>query len=107
MVDVPPSGAWLLIIAPSGAKYYICIYIASPLQGRNREQIDSLLETTTLPNLDQAAPDLGIHLPLGVIAFTTYLLSLFNADMLKIPSQHHFLVDNRIYLLMYHLSYLE
>ena len=25
IVDVPPSGAWLLIISPSGAEYYICI----------------------------------------------------------------------------------
>ena len=42
-----------------------------PLQRRNREQINSLLETTTLPNIYQAAPDLGIHLPLGVVALTT------------------------------------
>ena len=81
--------------------------LASPLQRRNREQIDSLLETTTLPNLDQAAPDLGIHLPLGLVAFNTSLLSSLNTDMLKIPSQQNFLVDNRSYSLMYHLSYIK
>ena len=43
----------------------------SPLQRRNREQIDSLLETTTLPNLDQTAPDIGIRLPLGVVDVNT------------------------------------
>ena len=81
--------------------------LASPIHRRNREHIDPLLDTTTLPNIDQAAPDLGIHLPLGLVAFNTSLLSLFNTDMLKIPSQHNFLVDNRTYSLMYHLSYLE
>ena len=35
-----------------------------PLQIRNREQIESLLETTTIPNLDQAAPNIGNNLPL-------------------------------------------
>ena len=45
--------------------------LAFRLQRRNRENVDSLLETTTLPNLDQAAPDLGINLPLGVVALTT------------------------------------
>ena len=45
--------------------------VVSPLQRRNCEQIDSLLETTTIPIIDQVAPDLGIHLPLGVVVLTT------------------------------------
>ena len=55
------------------------------LHRRNREQIDSLLETTTLPNLDQAAPDIGIHLTLGMVALTTSYFSSFNTYMLIIP----------------------
>ena len=45
--------------------------LASTVQRRNREQIDSLLETTTLPNIYQAAPDLVIHLPLGMVALNS------------------------------------
>ena len=61
----------MIILAPSVAESSIRIESFSPLQERNREHIDSLLETTTLPNLDQDAPDLGINLPLGVVALTT------------------------------------
>ena len=42
-----------------------------PFQRRNRERIYSLLETTTIPNLDKDAPDIEIHIPLGMVALTT------------------------------------
>ena len=45
--------------------------IASTLQRRNFDKVEPLLETTTIPNLDQYAPDLEICLPLGLVALTT------------------------------------
>ena len=42
--------------------------IFSPLQRINRDQVDSLFETKTLPNNDQSAPNLVIRLPLGFVA---------------------------------------
>ena len=71
MVDNSPSGAWLLIIAPLGATPSIYIYSFYPPQRRNHYQVDSLLETTTVPSIDQTAPDIGILLPLGLVASTT------------------------------------
>ena len=41
--------------------------IASPPQKKNRDQVDSLLDKTTIPNIDQADPDIGIILPLGLV----------------------------------------
>ena len=53
-------------------KKNIYIYTsASPTQRRNRKQVESLFETTNLPNIDQYSPDLVIHLPLGLLALTT------------------------------------
>ena len=74
----------LLLLEPNLLSVYT---LASTLQKRNREQIESFLETTTLPNLDQASPDLGVHLPL-------------------IDYFQHISVNSN-YLLMYQLSYLE
>ena len=71
MVDIYPYGAWLLIIYPYGAKPSICVDSCVYQSEKNRDQVDSLLETTTLPNPGQDAPDLLIHLPLGLIASTT------------------------------------
>ena len=71
MVYVPPSGSWLLIIAPSGAKPSIRIDSCFSSLEKNCDQVDSLLETTTLPDIDQAAPDIGSHLPLGMVDLTT------------------------------------
>ena len=71
MVDDPPAGAWLLIISPSGAESSIRIYYCFSSSEKNREQIDSILETTNLPNKYQAPPDLGIYLPLGLVALAT------------------------------------
>ena len=59
MVDISLSGAWLITIDPSGYETSICIYSFSPPQRRNSYQVDPLLETTTLPNPDQAEPDPG------------------------------------------------
>ena len=83
IVDDSTYGSWLVIIPPSGAESSTRITLAFTLQRRNREQIDSLLDTTTLPNLDQSAPDIGINLPLGVVVLTTSQLSRFNTDLLK------------------------
>ena len=44
--------------------------LASTPQRINRNHIESLLDTTNIPNLDQAAPDLGILLPLGLLSLT-------------------------------------
>ena len=71
MVYVPPSGSWLLIIAPSGAKPSIRIDSCFSSLEKNCDQVDSLLETTTLPDIDQAAPDLLIILPLGLLYLNT------------------------------------
>ena len=65
------------------------------------------METVTPPNLYQAAPYLVIHLPLCLVAFTTSLLSLFNTDMLKIPSRHYFRVYNSNYSLIRVLTILQ
>ena len=46
--------------------------LAYPTQRRNREQIDSLLETPTPPNLDQASPYIGIRLQLGLVVLITF-----------------------------------
>ena len=74
---------------------------------RNHDEVDSLLETTTIPNPDQAAPDIGIRLLLDLISSTTSLMILFNTDMLKIPLQHNILVNNYYYSFMYQIySYL-
>ena len=45
------------------------------------------METTNLQNTNQGAPNIGICLPLGLMASTTSQLSLINTDMLKIPLQ--------------------
>ena len=58
----------LLPMEPNILSIYTLDY---PLQRRNREQIDSLLDTTTRPNIDRAAPDLVIRIPLGMVALTT------------------------------------
>ena len=71
IVDVSPSGAWLLILAPSEAESSVCIDSYFSSSEKNYEQIYFLLETTTLTILDQVAPDIGIHLPLGVEVLTT------------------------------------
>ena len=57
-----------LIMEPNLLSVYT---LASPPQRRNRYWVDSLLETSTLPNLDQAATDIKIRLPLGLVALTT------------------------------------
>ena len=59
---------FLLPMEPNSPSVYT---LASTLQRGDHEQTDSLLEKNTLPNIDQAAPDLGIHLPLGVVDLTT------------------------------------
>ena len=63
-------GLGCLLLIPLDPNLLFVYTIASPPQRRNREQIHSLSETTTIPNLDQATPDLGIYLPLGMVALT-------------------------------------
>ena len=46
--------------------------LVSTTQIRNIDKVDSLLDTTTLPNPDESSPDLGIILPLGLIDSTTF-----------------------------------
>ena len=67
---------------------------------RNFKHIDSLLETTTLPNPSEAAPDLLIELKLGLIASTTSQMNLLNTYMVKIPLQHNILMNNKNYFLI-------
>ena len=71
IVDFLPLDLGCSLFLPLEPNLQSVYTLAYPLQRRNREQIDSLLETTTFPNLVQAAPDLGIHLTLGVVALTT------------------------------------
>ena len=81
MVDIAPSGAWSLIISPSRSEYSIYL----------------------LFQLDQAAPDIGIFLPLGLVALTTSEMSIFNIDLLKISLQHKILVNINYYSSVYQL----
>ena len=60
-----------LLLIPLETNLLYVYTLAYPPKIRNQNQVESLLETTTLPNLDQAAPDLGISLPLGFVALTT------------------------------------
>ena len=71
MVDIPPSEAWLLVISRSGAKPSICTESCFRPHRRNSDQVDSLFETTTIPTLDQLAPNLGINLSLALVVSTT------------------------------------
>ena len=59
--------------------------------------------TTTLINPNQAALDITISLPLGLVASTTSYMSLFNTYMLKNTLQQNSLVSNNKYALMYQL----
>ena len=50
----------------------ISVYnLAYPPHIINRYQFESLFDKTTPPNIDQAAPDLGICLQFGLVALTT------------------------------------
>ena len=60
-----------LLFLPLDTNILSVYTIDSPPQRRNHDQFESLLETTILPNLDQYAPDLGIRLPLGLVALVT------------------------------------
>ena len=75
----------------------------SPPQRRNCDWVYSILETTTLPNHDQANPDPVICLPLGLLVSTTSQMSLLNTDLLKISLQHNIFVNNNNNSLMYQL----
>ena len=66
----------------------------SPPQIRKRDQVDSVLEKTTLPSLDQYAPDLGICLQLGLIAYTTSKSKYFQHRSVKNSLSTLFLVNN-------------
>ena len=103
VVDIALSGAWLLIISPYGAEAYICVNCFSTHQIINHNQVKSLLDTTILPNIYQAVPDIGIILPLGLIDLTASYMIFLNIDLLKVPLQHNFLVDNNYYSFMYQL----
>ena len=56
IVDIYPSGSWLIVFSPYGSKPSICVEYFSPHQRRNHDQVDPLLEATTIPNPDQAVP---------------------------------------------------
>ena len=90
-----------LLLLPLDTKFLSVYTIVYPPQRRNHNYVDSLLETTILPNTDQDAPDLGTYVPLGLIVSTTYQLSLLNTDLLKIPVQNNMLVKNINLPLMY------
>ena len=76
MVDISPSVAWLLIVAPSGAK-------------------------TSLPIIYQDAPDIEIFLPSGLIDSTISQNSLIITYLLNITLQHNILAMRTFYLLIY------
>ena len=71
MVDIYTSGDWLIIISPFGAEPSICIDSCFSSSEKNRDWVDSLLETTTFAILDQVSPDIVICLPLGLLVSTT------------------------------------
>ena len=103
MVDISPSGSCFLIISPSESEPPICIDSFYTPQRRNCDKVDSILETTNRPILDQDAPDIGICLPLGLIASTTSQMILLDIDLLKIILRHNILVNNNNYSLIYQL----
>ena len=93
---------WLLLLPldPNLPSDWTIVY---PTQLRNHNQVDSLLETTTLPNIDQAAPDIVICLPLGLMDSTTSQLSIINTYLLKNPLLQNNRVHNNNNSLMYQI----
>ena len=71
IVDVSPSGAWLLILAPPGAKSSVCIDSWFSYSEKKPWTDWLPFGDNHSSNSDQVAPDLGIHLPLRVVALTT------------------------------------
>ena len=63
---LPLELGWLLFI-PLESNLIAVYTLASSIHKRNFEHIDYLLETTSIINIDQYAPDIGINIPLGLV----------------------------------------
>ena len=95
-------GDCLIIVTLSVSETSICVdSILFYFHIRNHDQVDSLLDTTTLLNTDQGAPDLLISFPLGLIASNTSQLRLINTYMFNFSLQYNILVNNNNHSLMY------
>ena len=109
IVDVSPSGAWLIIIAPYGAKSSVCI--DSCFSSSEKKPW-----TDWLPLGDNHSSNSWSSCPWSwnspsVRCGSSYylLIESFQHRSVEIPSQHNFLVNNGNYSLplIYQLFYLK
>ena len=103
MVDVPASGSWLLVIAPSGAKSSICINSCFSSLEKKPPSGSIPLGYNHCSKYWSSCPWYWILSSVRFGSFNCLLNDSFQHRYVGIYWQHNFLVNNFYYLLMYQL----